>query len=162
MSSYSHDLPTELVRTILRRFSPKNSTFSASSNMHASKLNISLCIFLLIYVPSIISFTFESDSAAKMFGKLRSGFQLAGELLGVDATQGIAQLVASTFGKSNAKIKGESADGGQNIFGGLLRILGLDSKKVGAIAINALIFVAQLVRFFYNKRVWLKVERFVQ
>ncbi|KAJ3657921.1 hypothetical protein Zmor_009697 [Zophobas morio] len=78
-----------------------------------------------------------------VFGKLKSGFQLAGKLLGIDEANGVAQLVSEAFGKSHKK--GDGAEGTGNIFSGFLRILGFDSKKIGAIAVNAIIFVAQLI-----------------
>ncbi|RZC38635.1 uncharacterized protein BDFB_008946 [Asbolus verrucosus] len=78
-----------------------------------------------------------------VFGKLKSGFQLAGKLLGIDQATGVAQLVTEAFGKTQRK--GDASEGTGNIFSGFLRILGFDSKKIGAIAINAIIFVAQLI-----------------
>lgn len=81
---------------------------------------------------------------------LASGIRLAGKLLGLDESSGIAQLVSEAFGKTDTQSK-KGDDGsvpGQqnNIFSGFLRILGFDAKKIGAIAVNAIIFVAQLVK----------------
>lgn len=78
-----------------------------------------------------------------MFEKMQSGFQAAGKLLGLDRSGGVAQMVSEAFGKQHKK--GDGAEGGQNIFSGFLRIFGFDTKKIGAIAVNAIIFVAQLV-----------------
>jgi hypothetical protein len=84
-----------------------------------------------------------SSEEQTVFGKLKSGFQLAGKILGIDHATGVAQLVTEAFGKSHPK--GDGSEGPSNIFSGFLRILGFDSKKIGAIAVNAIIFVAQLV-----------------
>lgn len=81
-----------------------------------------------------------------VFGKLKSGFKLAGKLLGLDRASGVAELVSEAFGKSTKK----DDQGSKNIFSGFFRIFGLDTKKIGAIAVNAIIFVAQLVRFTLN------------
>lgn len=87
----------------------------------------------------------EQTSATGMFGNIAKGIRLAGKLLGLDKSTGVAELVSETFGKTDKK--GDDGDGGQqNIFSGFLRILGFDAKRVGAIAVNAIIFVAQLVR----------------
>lgn len=69
---------------------------------------------------------------------------MAGKLLGLDKATSVAELVSEAFGKTNKK--GDEGDGQQNIFSGFLRILGFDAKKIGAIAVNAIILVAQLVR----------------
>ncbi|EFA01551.1 hypothetical protein TcasGA2_TC007112 [Tribolium castaneum] len=84
-----------------------------------------------------------SGEERTVFGKLKSGFQLAGKLLGIDHANGVAQLVTEAFGK--AQKKGDGSEGTSNIFSGFLRVLGFDPKKIGAIAVNAIIFVAQLI-----------------
>lgn len=84
-----------------------------------------------------------------MFGKLATGIRLAGKLLGFDEATGVAELISEAFGKTDTlSKKGDEGDEQKNIFSGFLRILGFDAKKVGAIAVNAIIFVAQLVRKF--------------
>lgn len=102
-------------------------------------------IFLLVVA--------SSAEEKTVFGKLKSGFQLAGKLLGIDHATGVAQLVTEAFGKSHKK--GDGSEGTSNIFSGFLRVLGFDAKKIGAIAINAIIFVAQLVSLtldFHTKK----------
>ncbi|KAL3267398.1 hypothetical protein HHI36_011527 [Cryptolaemus montrouzieri] len=78
-----------------------------------------------------------------MFGKLKSGLQMAGKFLGIDKAKGVADLVSDAFGKSNNR-KGDE-DAGGNIFSGFLRMLGFDAKRIGAIAINSIVFVAHLI-----------------
>lgn len=82
-----------------------------------------------------------------MLGKLASGIRLAGKLLGIDKATEVAELVSNAFGNTKTESKkGDDGNDQQNIFSGFLRILGFDAKKIGAIAVNAIIFVAQLVR----------------
>lgn len=95
-----------------------------------------LVVILLVLV---VSSTAEEKT---VFGKLKSGFQHAVKLLGIDHANGVAQLVTEAFGKAHKKGDGNETG---NIFSGFLRVLGFDAKKIGAIAVNAIIFVAQLV-----------------
>ncbi|KAK9870011.1 hypothetical protein WA026_006106 [Henosepilachna vigintioctopunctata] len=78
-----------------------------------------------------------------MFGKLKSGLEMAGKWLGLDRSRGVANLVSEAFGKINNR-KGDYEESG-NIFSGFLRMLGFDAKKIGAIAVNSIVFIAQLI-----------------
>lgn len=83
-----------------------------------------------------------------------SGLQVAGKFFNADHAKGVASLVSEAFDKSHAKNK--DADQQGNMFSGFLRMLGFDTKKIGAITVNAIIFVAQLVslcRILFRKRV---------
>ncbi|XP_045479645.1 uncharacterized protein LOC123684430 [Harmonia axyridis] len=86
----------------------------------------------------------EARSMTAMFGKIKSGLQMAGKFLGIDTAKGVADLVSEAFGKHNRR-KGDEADAGGNIFSGFLRMLGFDAKRIGAIAVNSMVFVAQLI-----------------
>jgi hypothetical protein len=101
------------------------------------------CTVEMFVVVIFLLLVCASSEEQTVFGKLKSGFQLAGKILGIDHATGVAQLVTEAFGKSHPK--GDGSEGPSNIFSGFLRILGFDSKKIGAIAVNAIIFVAQLV-----------------
>lgn len=79
-----------------------------------------------------------------MFGKIKTGLRMAGKLLGLDTAKGVAELVSDAFGKNDHR-KGDNEEHGGNIFSGFLRMLGFDAKKIGAIAVNSMVFVAQLV-----------------
>lgn len=118
------------------RESPVHSPFSPQSNKMQLKLSIVISL--------IIVFSPIKSEEHTVFGKLKSGFQLAGRLLGIDQANGVAQLVTQAFGK-NHDPKGDAGEGPKNIFSSFLRVLGFDAKKIGAIAVNAIIFVAQLV-----------------
>lgn len=98
---------------------------------------------LLSYITILLLLHVNYNYADGIFEKLQTSFEMAGKLLGLDKAKSVAQLVSDAFGKSGKK--GDGSEGGQNIFSGFLRIFGFDSKKIGAIAINAIIFVAQLV-----------------
>lgn len=100
------------------------------------------CVALLVLLCQQC-FGLDQDTEG-IFGRLNSGLQLAGKMLGLDNAKGVAQLVSQAFGKASRK--GDEGSGEQNVFSGFLRILGFDSKKIGAVAVNSIILVAQLVR----------------
>lgn len=104
---------------------------------------------MLLVVIFAVLITSSVSLEKTVFGKLKSSFQLAGKLLGIEHANEVAQLVAETFGKTSKK--GDSSPTPNNIFAGFLRVLGFDSKKIGAIAVNAIIFVSQLVSSFLIK-----------
>lgn len=79
--------------------------------------------------------------------KIKSSFHYAGKLLGLDEAYSVTKLVTEAFGKATKKTEDNQRG---TIFSGFFRILGLDTKKISAIAVNAIIFVAQLVRIFQN------------
>lgn len=110
--------------------------------------NIIFVVLVCILVSQVRTFSFHDDTTG-VFGKLKSGLKLAGKLLGLDAASEVAKLVTESFGKSNAKSKGDTAGSGPTIFNGFFRLLGLESTKIGAIAVNALVFLAQLVSLHF-------------
>lgn len=75
----------------------------------------------------------------------------------------VADLVSQTFapvnGKRNNNVRQDAVVLGddtssvaENSFmGGMLKLLGFDSSKIGAAAVNGIIFIAQMVRFSANK-----------
>lgn len=63
--------------------------------------------------------------------------------LGLDKAKEVANLVTESFGKPARK-----GDGGVNIFSHFLKLLGLEPKKLSAIALNAVLFLAQLVSHY--------------
>lgn len=76
-----------------------------------------------------------------------SGLQLAGKFFNSDHAKGVANLVSDAFEETHTKNKGANQQ--NNIFSWFLRVLGFDTKKIGAITVNAIIFVAQLVSLFH-------------
>lgn len=100
-----------------------------------------LAIFLLVVFcigPEVV----RGDEG--VFGKIKSGFAYAGKILGLDRASEVAQLVSQAFGGRSAR-KGDTGDPGNTLFSGFLRVLGFDTKRIGAIAVNAIIFIAQIV-----------------
>lgn len=100
---------------------------------------LSVCVIALLSSSRIDCDGYYGEG---IFKKLQTSFEMAGKFLGLDKAESVAKLVSDAFGKSGKK--GDEEEG--NIFSGFLRIFGFDSKKIGAIAVNAIIFVAQLVR----------------
>jgi hypothetical protein len=72
---------------------------------------------------------------------------MAGKFLGLNTAQGVAHLVSSSLLKARPQWLREGSDISfqHGLFSGFFRLLGLDSTKLGAIALNAIIFIAQLV-----------------
>lgn len=97
-----------------------------------------LVVFFLLSVNSVSAFE-------DVVNKIKSGFQFAGKLLGLDEVTKVAKLVADNFHKA---ARNNQDDRGNAIFSGFFRILGLNTKKISAIAVNAIIFVAQLVSYY--------------
>jgi hypothetical protein len=85
---------------------------------------------------------------AAVVAKFREGLNMAGKFLGLNTAQGVAHLVSSSLLKAQPQWLREGSDIGLQhggLFSGFFRLLGLDSSKLGAIALNAIIFIAQLV-----------------
>ncbi|CAH0561028.1 unnamed protein product [Brassicogethes aeneus] len=96
------------------------------------------------FVITLVSCVMADDKRTiDVLGKIKSGFQMAGKLLGLEQAKGVANLVSQAFGKNNRK--DEKGNNGGNVFSGFLRVLGFDAKRISAIAINAIIFVAQMI-----------------
>ncbi|XP_021928943.1 uncharacterized protein LOC110834270 isoform X2 [Zootermopsis nevadensis] len=72
---------------------------------------------------------------------------MAGKFLGLNTAQGVANLVSSSLLKARPQWLREGSDTSfeHGLFSGFFRLLGLDSTKLGAIALNAIIFIAQLI-----------------
>lgn len=77
-------------------------------------------------------------------------------------TDNVANLVAQSFSPvktSTGKNKnrqdsvfiGEDAESPNNFMGGMLKLLGFDGAKIGAVAVNGIIFIAQMVRYGATK-----------
>lgn len=104
-------------------------------------------IYAFLFFLLLVNISQQQEAPSGILGNLASGIRLAGKLLGIDKATEVAELVSEAFGNGKTQSKkGDDGDGQQNIFSGFLRILGFDAKKIGAIAVNAIIFVAQMVR----------------
>ena len=89
---------------------------------------------------------------AAVVTKFREGLNMAGKFLGLNTAQGVAHLVSSSLLTTLPQWPREETDGGlqHGLFSGFFRLLGLDSTKLGAIALNVIIFIAQLVSITYS------------
>lgn len=74
---------------------------------------------------------------------------MAKKFISFDHAAKVAKLVSDALETSNARFDKKEKPS-NNIFSGFLRLFGFDAKKLGAIAVNALIVVAQLVIIFSN------------
>ncbi|XP_017775502.1 PREDICTED: uncharacterized protein LOC108561898 [Nicrophorus vespilloides] len=102
-------------------------------------------LVLTLFFATAFGFNFGQNS---VFGTIKSGLEKAGKMLGLDRASGVAQLVSNAFSKNSRKGETNQKD---TIFSGFLRILGLDNKRIGAIAVNAIIFMAQLISTSLSK-----------
>nr|CAI5859253.1 unnamed protein product [Callosobruchus analis] len=83
-------------------------------------------LFILL-IPTILAFrTGKGESGADFFDYLNN----------------ISKLVNRAFGKPIGQKQEPQSN---HLFGAFLRMLGLDNKKIGAIAVNAIITIAQLM-----------------
>lgn len=75
----------------------------------------------------------------------------------------VADLVSQSFAPGNGKRLNTRQDAitigetpelpgpmDSNLMGGMLRLLGLDSTKIGAAAVNGIVFIAQMVKYSVN------------
>lgn len=74
----------------------------------------------------------------------QESWEAAGRFLGMDTSQGVASLVSSSFG--SPPVAGDKQDSSSSMFHGFFRLLGFDSDRLNAIAINAIVFIAKMVR----------------
>ncbi|KAK5643669.1 hypothetical protein RI129_007514 [Pyrocoelia pectoralis] len=112
-------------------------------------MRLTYYFFILLVVKSVSSS--NDDNSSGVIGKIKAGFEIAGRFLGFDPANSLAQMVSDTFGGKHSKSSSEGLDGKFHIFSGFLRLLGLDAKKISAIAVNAIIFVAQLISTTLSK-----------
>lgn len=77
--------------------------------------------------------------------------------IGIDHASQIADMVANTFSNKSNQHKHQNRQDGVNdpidynnqntmMISNILQIIGLDSAKIGALAVNGIIFIAQVVR----------------
>ncbi|XP_043789881.1 uncharacterized protein LOC122713466 isoform X2 [Apis laboriosa] len=83
--------------------------------------------------------------------KIKTGFEYASNYL--ETAKDIADLVASSLGGKQKEKRGEDEDaknkggfGPSTLMSAFFRLFGLDSQKVTAIAVNSVIFLAQMMQ----------------
>ncbi|XP_017762641.1 PREDICTED: uncharacterized protein LOC108552542, partial [Eufriesea mexicana] len=89
--------------------------------------------------------------------KIKAGLEYATNYL--ETAKDIADLVAKSLDRNQEKRRGEGEDGKKsetfgpsNVVSAFFRLLGLDSQKITAIAVNSVIFLAQMVRIRHFAR----------
>lgn len=85
-----------------------------------------------------------------MLDKIKTGFEYASNYL--ETAKDIADLVANSLGSKQKEKRDENEDaknkasfGPSTLMSAFFRLFGLDSQKVTAIAVNSVIFLAQMV-----------------
>lgn len=92
---------------------------------------------------------------AGVLDKIKTGFEYASNYL--ETAKDIADLVANSLGSKQKEKRGEDEDaknkgsfGPSTVMSAFFRLFGLDSQKVTAIAVNSVIFLAQMVLACYT------------
>lgn len=109
------------------------------------------------------SFLDNLNSGLKMLGKndrrVYFSHQSPYDRLPAGISNNIADLVSQTFSpkKSNGErnnirqdaivIGDETPPLSDTLMGGVLKLLGFDTSKIGAVAVNGIVFIAQMVRY---------------
>lgn len=109
----------------------------------------------LILIICLIVILKKCDSTAirrSIVDNIHSGIKFAGKFLGIDTAADVADLVSKAFSKNMMRNKIEDTpksdikkEQPNNLLAGLFRLMGLEGSKLGALAINGIIFIAQMV-----------------
>ncbi|KAG9431184.1 hypothetical protein HZU67_07159 [Apis mellifera carnica] len=113
-----------------------------------------LCAFFCI--STTVIFVFGSPQQEDgVLDKIKTGFEYASNYL--ETAKDIADLVASSLGSKQKEKRGEDEDaknkasfGPSTLMSAFFRLFGLDSQKVTAIAVNSVIFLAQMISSLFN------------
>lgn len=80
---------------------------------------------------------------------IKNGVRMAGSLLGIETVSDVADLVAKGFSRQGMFLKPEANTPLQKDTATMMvtiwKLIGLDGSKLGALVMNALIFVAHVV-----------------
>lgn len=81
---------------------------------------------------------------------VKNGVRMAGSLFGIETISDVADLVARGFSKQGVFLKPEKNTPLQKQTASMMvqiwKLIGLDGSKLGALVMNALVFVAHVVR----------------
>ncbi|XP_017799431.1 PREDICTED: uncharacterized protein LOC108580232 [Habropoda laboriosa] len=109
-----------------------------------------LCIFSTVIL--VLGVAEENDG---VLGKIKAGLEYATNYL--EAAKDIADLVAKSLGHKQKDRRGENFEkkekgsfGPSNVMSAFFRLIGLDSQKVTAIAVNSVIFLAQMISSLFE------------
>ncbi|XP_032684815.1 uncharacterized protein LOC116850527 [Odontomachus brunneus] len=110
------------------------------------------CLFLCVLSTTVLDVAYLTKTE-DVLDKIKTGLQYASNYL--ETAKDIADLVSKSLGHNKQKQKqkrGEDGDdevkqpfGPSNLVSAFFRLIGLDSPKVAAIAVNSFIFLAQMI-----------------
>lgn len=101
-------------------------------------------VVILILLVFSCKTRYSNATKSQLMDIVTSGLKLSEKLFRTDHAQEVASLVSNAF-QDYSKSTKKSANPTSQVFTGFLKVLGLESEKITAIAINGLIFLAQLV-----------------
>ncbi|XP_056636622.1 uncharacterized protein LOC130445128 [Diorhabda sublineata] len=102
-------------------------------------------LFLLSSHIYVVQMTSEKYN---VFDKIQSGFKMASDFLSTDHASRVANLVSNALGGKSSQ--GNTSGKPHNVFSGFLRLFGFEPKHISAIAVNAIILIAQLISTSLN------------
>ncbi|CAK9806592.1 hypothetical protein ANTPLA_LOCUS4948 [Anthophora plagiata] len=113
-----------------------------------------LCLLLFIFTMMILVLGAPEENGG-VLDKIKAGLVYATNYL--EAAKDIADLVAKSLGhkekerrEENVETKEKGSFGPSNIMSAFFRLIGLDSQKVTAIAVNSVIFLAQMISSLFE------------
>ncbi|XP_053686812.1 uncharacterized protein LOC128736361 [Sabethes cyaneus] len=108
--------------------------------------------FLVFIVPVSLLLVVGSGPhpvTADFIQNLTNGVRMAGKLFGIDTISDVADLVAKGFSQqgftSKPDVSAPMQQQAANMMGLMWKMLGMDGSKLGALVMNALIFVAHVI-----------------
>ncbi|CAL7939830.1 unnamed protein product [Xylocopa violacea] len=112
------------------------------------------CIFVCVFAMAIRVSGLPQENNG-VFDKIKTGLEYATNYL--ETAKDIADLVAQSLGHKQTERRGEASDtknkdsfGPSNLMSAFFRLFGLDSQKVTAIAVNSVIFLAQMIGSLFD------------
>ncbi|XP_014477085.1 PREDICTED: uncharacterized protein LOC106745731 [Dinoponera quadriceps] len=115
------------------------------------------CLFLCV-LSTILLDGAHPTKTEDVLDKIKAGLQYASNYL--ETAKDIANLVSKSLGHNKSKQKrGEDGDeevkqsfSPSNLISAFFRLIGLDSPKVAAIAVNSIIFLAQMISSLFGMK----------
>ncbi|KMQ85985.1 hypothetical protein RF55_15180, partial [Lasius niger] len=115
--------------------------------------SISCLLFCVIWIT-----IFDNVQLAKtedVLDKIKTGLQYASNYL--ETAKDIADLVSKSLGHKQKQKRGDDENndakqpfGPSNLVSAFFQLIGLDSQKVAAIAVNSVIFLAQMISSLFG------------
>ncbi|XP_055528879.1 uncharacterized protein LOC129720946 [Wyeomyia smithii] len=113
------------------------------------KRRMRLLVFIVPVSVLLLAGSGPHPVTADFIQNLTNGVRMAGKLFGIDTISDVADLVAKGFSQPGFTSKPEASAPTQqqaaNMMGLMWKMLGMDGSKLGALVMNALIFVAHVI-----------------